>query len=119
MLDQKVEVRQRSRTETLPLQATPAPQGQAEKFRRHIMLLAHILRHLACHPQALNACGHMYDPTHRRQGGRAPLAHCLLSLATAPTAFPASLQDTLLSVLGQLLIGFPQLGEESAAKVGI
>jgi hypothetical protein len=102
----------------LPVQRNPAPQAQIDKFRSHINLLAHILRHLACHPEALDARGPIFDPLERTVGGTAPIVHCLLSLTTAPHKFPDSLQDTLLAVLGQLLIGFPDLGEENAARVG-
>lgn len=94
----------------------PAP-AATERFRRHATLLSLMLRHLSCHPQVLDACGHSYDPEARAQGPLRPLPQCLLALATAPHAFPEALQDTLLGVLGQLLIGFPQLADANAAAV--
>jgi hypothetical protein len=49
--------------------------------------------------------------------GLAPLVHCPLSLATTLGAFTASWQDTLLSALRQLLIGFHKL-ERKGCKGG-
>lgn len=100
------------------LQAT-VPEPKAERvFKKYLHILCTLLRYLAPHPRVMDLQGAAFDfAAARRLPERRAICRSVFDIATHVARLPPGVQDSVLTGLMQLLIGFPAECNDFSAKV--
>ena len=101
----------------LTLQSNPDRARSEMPFRRKVIIISHLLRFLAPHPNITALQGASYNYGCQRAGPHTTLPRALLGIVTNEGSLPPACLDTTLTALMQLVIGFPAESNDLSSQV--
>ena len=99
------------------LQSNPNRAKSEMPFRRKVIIISHLLRFLAPHPNISALQGASYDYSSQSAGPPTTLPRALLGIVTNESSLPPACLDTTLTALMQLVIGFPAESNDLSSQV--
>ena len=99
------------------LQNNPNRAKAEMPFMRKLIILSHLLRFLAPHPNISALQGESFSYHTLQPGPVTTLPRALLGIVSNESSLPPACLDTTLAALMQLIIGFPAESNDLSSKV--
>lgn len=101
----------------VPLQSNTDRAKSEIPLRRKLIIISHLLRFLAPHPNVTALQGASYNYNTQSPGPHTTLPRALLGIVTNEGSLPPACLDTTLTALMQLIIGFPAESNDLSSQV--